>query len=114
MDRVSQRNRKDTINEIILKLFRQLKCHDTAVTMCYDGNMTSQGSLLYQLMPDRYGMLLWVAPAWILGWTSHDYCSSTWDYGFNHPRRVIQDIFPSLTPDNDIVHQFKTSSAAGG
>ena len=30
------------------------------------------------------------------------------------PRRVIQDIFPSLTPDNDIVHQFKTSSAAGG
>ena len=29
-------------------------------------------------------------------------------------RRVIQDIFPSLTPDNDIVHQFKTSSAAGG
>ena len=29
------------------------------------------------------------------------------------PRRVIQDIFPSLTPDNDIVHQFKTSSAAG-
>ena len=30
------------------------------------------------------------------------------------PRRVIQDIFPSLTPDNDIVYQFKTSSAAGG
>ena len=30
------------------------------------------------------------------------------------PQRVIQDIFPSLTPDNDIVHQFKTSSAAGG
>ena len=29
-------------------------------------------------------------------------------------RRVIQDIFPSLTPDNDVVHQFKTSSAAGG
>ena len=30
------------------------------------------------------------------------------------PRRVIQDIFPSFTPDNDVVHQFKTSSAAGG
>ena len=68
MDRVSQQNRKDTIHEIILKLFGQLKCHDTTVTMCYDGNMTSHGTLLYQLMPDRYGMLLWVAPAWILGW----------------------------------------------
>ena len=30
------------------------------------------------------------------------------------PRRVIKDIFPSFTPDNDIVYQFKTSSAAGG
>ena len=29
-------------------------------------------------------------------------------------RRVIQDIFPSFTPDNDIIHQFMTSSAAGG
>ena len=27
--------------------------------------------------------------------------------------RVIQDRIPSLTPDNAIVHQFKTSSAAG-
>ena len=28
-------------------------------------------------------------------------------------RRVIEDRIPSLTPDNDILHQFKTSSAAG-
>ena len=30
------------------------------------------------------------------------------------PRKVIQDRIPSSTPDNAIVHQFKTSSAAGG
>ena len=56
----------------------------------------------------------------------------TRDSGFNHPlggqkksggmapkdffgtRRVIEDRIPSLTPDNDILHQFKASSAAGG
>ena len=33
---------------------------------------------------------------------------------FFGPRRVIEDRIPSLTPDNDILHQFKASSAAGG
>ena len=27
---------------------------------------------------------------------------------------MIEDRIPSLTPDNDILHQFKASSAAGG
>ena len=33
---------------------------------------------------------------------------------FFRTRRVIEDRIPSLTPDNDILHQFKASSAAGG
>ena len=48
MDGVSQRNREDTPHEIILKLFGQLKCHDSAVTVCHDGNVTSLGPLLHQ------------------------------------------------------------------
>ena len=48
MHRVGQRNREDAPHEITLELFSQLKCHDTAVAVCHDGNVTSLGPLLHQ------------------------------------------------------------------